>query len=207
MRSLTEVEFNMLGNLCAEFEEWGLFEEFYSETPEYISIYEGATRRCFVLDGLGNLDSWVIKVDLRHVRNSFNEREVENYHEAIKADLAMYFAATYKVYTCEDGRVVIAQERVTTNEEGITDSFYKYARTNLINMNDYEDEDHLNDEIWDVIYDMDDYDRVEALFGGDSRIRKLHNFLREHNINDLHEGNWGESDYNGMVMIDFAGYY
>ena len=74
---------------------------------------------------------------------------------------------------------------------------------------DIENEDDISDVVWDAIYNMDDYDRVEAVFNGDMMISKLHRFIRSHRINDLHEGNWGcpvDGDSDELVIMDFAGY-
>lgn len=204
MRSLTKTELVLAQNICERFEEIGMFdsENGYDEPEEYydnVDCYTGATRMCFITD---ELPGWVIKVNFKGIKFDYCKREAENYADALSKGLEGYFASTYKVYECADGRVVTVQEEVVVDEEAITDSWYEYMRSHL-DPEDYDSEEQMNDDVWDAIYDMDDYDRVEAIFGGD---RKLHDFLYEHHINDLHDGNWGTSDYSGLVILDFAGY-
>lgn len=205
MRSLSKSELSIAQSICERFEELGMFDCEYGtdELEEYydnISYFSGATRMCFITE---ELPGWVIKVNFKSIKFDYCKREADNYADAEGEGLEQYFASTYRVYECADGRIVTVQEEVTVDEEFITDSWYNYAREHLMNPDDYEDEDHMNDDAWDYIYDMDDYDRVEAIFGGEP---ELQNFLYEHHINDLHDGNWGESQYSGIVILDFAGY-
>ena len=118
MRSLTKTELVLAQNICERFEEIGMFdsENGYDEPEEYydnVDCYTGATRMCFITD---ELPGWVIKVNFKGIKFDYCKREAENYADALSKGLEGYFASTYKVYECADGRVVTVQEEVVVDE-------------------------------------------------------------------------------------------
>ena len=203
MCSITESELNMAAILCEQLEEMGAFngacyEEIEEAFPN-IDTNSGCTRKCFMME---ELPGWVIKVCFSDMKFDYCKREVENYKAAVEAGLEFYFASTYKVYECADGRWVTVQEELDVNEEAISDSLYNHMRSSM-DPDDYENEDDFNSSIWDTIVDMSDEERVEILVGYDE---ELMDFICDHHINDLHEGNWGRAGNNDLVIMDFAGY-
>ena len=62
-------------------------------------------------------------------------------------------------------------------------------------------EDYMSDQ-------MDDEDRVDSILGWDDETARLVDFLQNHDINDLHSGNWGHTygECGCDVIMDFAGY-
>ena len=166
-----------------------------SYLPDDVEFFSGASRMCFKIP---SLEGWVLKVDFKG-QNGYCAREVKFYKEAVKLGFGDYFASTYKVTELDDGRVVILQEEVEVDEDLVTSEWYDYVS------NEYEFDDV--DKTWDYVYDMEDVDRLCAVFGDDKRFNELDNFFRDRQINDLHEGNWGVTKDEGkIVLMDFAGY-
>lgn len=204
MKTLTNVEYNLAVEICARFEQIGMFEDDKYEFAPGVEYYCGATRMCYSTD---ELPGWVIKVDFSGTHFDHTAREAENYKDAVAEGLGDFFASTYKIYECEDGRAVCVQEEVSVDSEAVTDSWYTYTRDNCVDCDDlqealdngYEESEY----VWDVMNEMEDWERVEAIYGFNEKLEK---FISSHHINDLHEGNWGESEYSGIIMMDYAGY-
>ena len=62
------------------------------------------------------------------------------------------------------------------------------------------------DYVYNCMDDMDESDRLFAIFGDDKRFNELDSFCSDHHINDLHQGNWGINEGGSFILIDFAGY-
>ena len=171
---------------------------------EGIDMGWGATKVCLVSEELTN---WVIKVGLlfstdpdaaTKIDKDFCALEAKYYQEAVAAGLGHFFSATYEL--CEvDGIKFYLQERADANEVKISDLFYYYEQSEY---GFEEGEDRLDD----AVADMEDEERLEAVFGEEKEIVKLKAFIHEWNINDLHEGNFGITPNGFYKIIDFSGY-
>lgn len=144
-----------------------------------------------------DLQDWVIKVGfVEHLAMDYAKREYEVYCLAEEAGLSYYFPET--IYLGEFGGVPFyAQKMAECQEDAISADWYE----RLAERYDYYGEEYTDSEIWDVIYDMDDCEKVMLCFGDED----LADFLMENHIGDLHEGNFG---YIGdhLVIVDFSGY-
>ena len=180
------------------------FAKAYVKSNDYDEIFEkfpgchfsGCTKMVFVLD---ELENWVIKIDLG--RLPYCQREADNYAAAVRENLAEYFAATY-FFTEIDGVKFYIQELLDCHDgfgDDLSSEVSQACFNYLKSTSDFED----NDEIWDAVEEMEDIERVYALIPGVSY--RLERFLSRHEINDLHEGNFGRraGEY---VIMDFSGY-
>ena len=154
----------------------------------------GATKICIDHE---DVCGWVIKVGYtKNVKLDYAAREYQNYCIAREAGFAEYFPET--VYLGKfDGHEFYVQEMADCDENQVSSEWYERLR------DDYEEdgESYDSDYLWDEIYDMDDDAKAFLCFHDAA----LCDFLKENNITDLHEGNFG---YIGsrMVIVDFSGY-
>ena len=189
------VEYGLVDNL-----QQYVVEDWYRECGLRDADYYmsgGATKLCITHD---DLCDWVIKVGYnKNVKHDYAKREYEIYCEAIENGLGEYFPMM--AYLGEFGGCCFyLQELADCCEEQITSNWYE----NLIALNDETGEYEYyvnNDMVWDLVYDLCDYERLNLLFG-DSMLNK---FFEDRHIGDFHEGNFG---YIGdrCVIIDFAGW-
>lgn len=170
------------------------FDEIFEEFPG--AFFTGCTKMVFVLD---NLENWAIKIDLGE--KPYCQREADNYAAAVKENLAEYFAATFFFAEVEGVKFYI-QELVDCHDDfgddlscEISQACFNYLKST----SDFGG----NDEIWDAVGEMEDIERVYALIPTASH--RLEWFLARHEIDDLHEGNFGRraGEY---VIMDFSGY-
>lgn len=157
------------------------------------SIASGASKSCIEHDDL----DWVIKVGhTESVNCDYAKLEYENYCRAKEAGLEYYFPATFFLGEF-GGRPFYVQEMVECDECQVSSDWYERLR------DEYDEigEEYDCDSLWDAIYNMDDDERANLSFHN----QELTDFLMEHHIGDLHEGNFG---YIGgrMVIIDFSGW-
>lgn len=180
-----------------------------SEALEFmgVSCCSGSTKACIYSD---DIDNWVIKVSFDRATDpyyvncnqviDFCKVEADNYAAACKCGLGRFFAATYPIKEL-DGVTVCVQQRVEVDPEYYEDKFREY----YINAFDVEE-----DEGYDL--DLEVEEEVEAVFGGQLdfiEFSKLTEFINDHEINDLHEENYGRAygvDGEYDVIIDFSGY-
>lgn len=171
--------------------DWFRENELYNEG---FDLSTGVTKACIAHD---DLSGWVIKVGFtRGVKIDYAQKEYDCYCLAEEAGLRYYFPVT--IYLGEfGGRPFYLQQAAECSEDQVSSDWYENLRDR------YEENGELYDagELWDIIYDMDDYEKAMLTFGDE----ELANFLQEHKIGDLHEGNFG---YIGdhMVIVDFSGY-
>lgn len=142
-------------------------------------------------------ENYVIKFSL----GSFDycEREYKNYWAAVDNHLEEYFP--YTVFLGDlNGLKLYIQEKAICDSETISSIWYNKIYEGYWSEEDAK-EAAQSGEIWNMIDDLDDYERVEYVYDDD----KLWEFLDEYRINDLHEGNFG---YVGerLVIIDFSGF-
>ena len=139
-----------------------------------------------------------------------NDDEVEDPNKQISLSEAQQIDATYEVGEI-NGVKFYLQEFANVDEDSTTDSFYEYASEQVEKYFDRDEEDehneeHFIDEIWDFINDMDDGERVMAVFNNHKNVRKICNFIYDEGINDLHSANWGFTNDGREVIIDYSGY-
>ena len=193
---------NPHGYYVKEIYEWcENHEDYFAEKHLFLTF--GESKVCVVADVLKN---WVIKVDFNKRADPFYgpdypsmcQIEANNYKCACARGIEGYFAATYAMGSV-NGLNYFLQERVIVDEEAISSSFQEYCCVGD------EDEEDMN-EIYMRICDMDDDERLKAIFGEDEGARELVDFVDEFEINDLHEGNYGIRKDGSIVIIDFSGY-
>ena len=201
------------------FEDWCCVESGYFKKNYGLHFYRGETKGCIVDF---NRQEWVIKVPFDYSTNpmrcknedgtpiNYCALEAEKYAKACAEGIEECFAAIYEVGEI-DGVKFYLQEFANVDEDSTTDSFYEYASEQVENYfnRDEEDEDNeelFRSEIWDFISDMDDQERVIAVFNNHKNIRKICDFIEEEDINDLHSGNWGFTNDGREVIIDYSGF-
>lgn len=154
----------------------------------------GASKACIWHE---DLEYWVIKVGYTEKVNcDYAKLEYQNYCLAQEAGLAYYFPTT--VFLGEfGGRPYYLQEVADCCEDRVTSEWYERL------CDEYEEcgEEYNDDDIWNVVYDLADEEKVSLCFHDE----ELLDFLSENRIGDLHEGNFG---YIGdrMVIVDFSGW-
>lgn len=153
----------------------------------------GCTKACIMHD---DLVDWVIKVGFVDGKLDYAALEYENYCLAEEAGLNSYFPET--VYIGEfGGRAFYAQRMCECDEDQISSEWFEC----LCDQYYERGEDYDSDTVWEEVDALEDDEKVNLFFGDEELI----DFLREHRINDLHEGNFG---YRGgcKVIIDFSGF-
>ena len=158
------------------------------------NMWTGITKACFVHE---DLDDWVIKVGFsKGVSKNYARVEYENYRAAIDSLLGWYFPFTD--FLCEfEGVEFYIQERAECYEDAITSNWYDM----MLAWHEEMGHDLDSIDIWDEVYDLEDTEKIELMFGD----MALSSFLSEHRIGDLHEGNFGFIG-DRTVIIDFSGY-
>lgn len=201
------------------FDDWDYVEGDYFRMNYGLRFYRGETKGCIVDC---ERQDWVIKVPFDRSTNPGNRRnedgtsinycalEAEKYAKACAKGIEDCFAATYEIGEI-NGVKVYLQEFANVDENSTDDSFYEYAfeQVEKYYNRDKEDEDseeRFRDEIWDFIHEMDDQERICAVFGNHKNLRKICNFIDDEDINDLHSANWGFTNDGREVIIDYSGY-
>lgn len=182
-------------------------EDFLSENG--IKAASGETKVCFIVPELKN---WVIKVGfLRktsryyskyHLDMDFCKLEADYYAEAEEQEMETYFAATYYAGTV-NGVSFFLQEYATIDPTLFENKFNIYGKS----LSKYHYSSSSSSDSSDDNYYGDDLtleERIKAVFGEDTE--ELIDFVEEHDINDLHEYNWGVAADGRYIMIDFSGY-
>lgn len=202
---LSDTEREIAVTIVEAMVEYGIIEEltegrlgnwFYKNElyDEGFNLFTGMTKACITHD---DLFDWVIKVGFtRGVKIDYAQKEYECYCLAVEAGLEYYFPTT--IYLGEfGGRPFYLQQAAECSEDQVSSEWYESLRDR------YEENGELYDvdELWDIIYDMDDYEKAMLTFGDG----ELANFLQENKIGDLHEGNFGYI-CGHMVIVDFSGF-
>ena len=199
-----EVAITMVEALC----EYGLTENLaqYGEhcTEEWFYFNQlgkcgfwasgGATKVCITHSDLIN---WVIKVGYtENVKRDYATVEYNVYCAAKEAGFTQYLPET--IYLGEFcGRAFYVQQRADCNEDQVSSDWYERLRDKY----DEDGEEYDPDCLWDEIDQMDDDERAMLMFGDG----KFSRFLWEHEVGDLHEGNFGYIQ-GCVVLVDFSGY-
>lgn len=157
-------------------------------------VKSGSSKLCFLHD---DLCDWAIKVGYSSKLNcDYAKREYEMYCLAEEYGFAYYFPKT--IYLGEyGGRPFYLQELADCDEYQVSSTWFEKLCDGYIE----EGNDYDNDSVWDEVDALDDWERVELLFGD----RKLCQFLWDNDINDLHEGNFGWIG-DKIVIVDFSGW-
>ena len=157
-------------------------------------FFTGMTKVCI---SHRDLEGWVLKVGFtRAVSQDYARREYEVYCLAEDAGLIDYFPET--VFIGEFGGIPFyAQRKACCQEDDVSTDWYN----RLTEQYDNCGEEYTDDDIWDVICNMEDYERVMLCFND----KNLAEFLKENCIGDLHEGNFGYIGYR-LVIVDFSGW-
>lgn len=174
-----------------------------------IEVANGETK-LVIIDS--HMPQWVVKISFKDscFNGNYCEREADFYKKACECGLGEFFAGSYYVgEVC--GFDLYAQEYAKPNEEVISESFYDYVRNNSgYCREDYEYDYEYDEDITDAVCDMNDEDRIYAIFESVvpwNTILSLVDFINENEINDLHSGNWGITIDNRVVIFDYSGYY
>lgn len=176
---------------------------------EGIGYSRGETKLCLLCDAL---DDWVIKLGFLRSTNpyyvkegldkDFCSLEAEYYVKACDNNLGEFFAATYEVGEI-NGVHIFLQELAPPDEISFRDCFEEYASQGN-DRNDFDDEERYYDYIDEIVGDMDNDERIYAVFGEESD--NLVDFIDMVGINDLHEANYGLTKDGRAVIFDFSGY-
>lgn len=137
------------------------------------------------------------------------KREYENYLAAVNEGLSWAFPYTDYLGSI-NGVNFYVQEMASPDEDDVYSICYNKVSDDYENRCSWREESYRSrgwscersDFISDEVDDLEDDDRVAFVMGYDPT---LMDFLYNHRINDLHNGNFG---YNGdhYVIIDFSGY-
>ena len=179
------------------FDEVENFYDWYDNNDLYQMGFRFSTGMTKVCITHRDLENWVIKVGFnRHLAQDYAKREYEVYRLAEQVGLEYYFPET--IYLGDFfGVSFYAQQMAECQEDEVSADWYE----RLTEQYDTYGEEYTDSDIWDIIYDMDDYEKVILCFNDED----LANFLRKNVVGDLHEGNFG---YIGdhLVIVDFSGY-
>ena len=170
------------------FDPWNWFDDHQELNDGSYEIFNGACKGVIVF----NDTNYVIKFDY-YGSKSYCKMEAENYADAVKAGLELYFAETH-VITEVDGVVFTIQEQCVCDENEVYDSAYRYVEeTNCEGLD--------KDDIWAEVDYLSENGQLYEIFG-DAALRS---FICCHHINDLHQGNFGFIGKR-LVMTDFSGF-
>lgn len=171
----------------SRFDVWDWFDN----RPELNDGYEVCSGACKGVLVFHDAD-YVIKFDY-YGSQSYCKMEAENYADAVRAGVELYFAET-RIITEVDGIVFTIQEQCICDENEVYNSAHRYVEET--NSGDLSEND-----IWDEVYYMCDNGCLYEIFDDEA----LRSFICCHHINDLHQGNFGFIG-NRLVMTDFSGF-
>lgn len=218
----TELEMERALDIVRDLIPYGLHEaikgeednkEFFEEAKDYankngISFFCGASKLVIVDEE----SDWVIKLSFdcsvdvdEGMESDYCKRELYNYEKACEEGVEKFFAEICMVGEV-DGIEVYLQEKLKV-DDGVEKDVDQIFRDYVYSLDesyydDIEDEDERNAILTDDVYEMDEEERIEAIFGFDER---LITFIENNDINDLHSGNFG---YRGadLVIMDYSGW-
>lgn len=149
---------------------------------------------------------WVLKINdprsVAHRDRDFVNVEAEVYAEALKRNLQEYFAQTYYYVTVDEFDVIL-QQRVYVDGDYFYNIFCDYVAGSL-DPNDYENEDDFNDAVSEDVGDLDASEELHAVFGNFPKA--LLDLVKDYDLNDFHNENFGLLEGEEPVLIDFCGY-
>ena len=175
-----------------------------------IDLDFGCTRVVFF--PVSEYPDFVVKFDLNQDHSSspdFCGLEAQLYGKAVAANVSRFFAET--IYGGEwEGITYYLQEYAPNDSEKLRESVIRNYADDVEDAMEYfannGEDNPSEDDIWsyysEMVDDMDSEDKVIEVLGYDA---ELLSFLSENQIDDLHFGNYGESE-RGWIIIDFCGY-
>lgn len=188
-------------------------KEFFEDAKDYadkngISFFHGASKLVIIDEE----SDWVIKLSYdcsidvdEGMESDYCKRELYNYEKACEEGIDKFFAEIHMVGEV-DGIEVYLQEKLKV-DDGVEEDVDKIFRDYVYSLDesyydDIEDEDERRALLADEVYEMDEEERIEAIFGFEER---LITFIENNDINDLHSGNFG---YRGadLVIMDYSGW-
>lgn len=188
-------------------------KEFFEDAKDYadkngISFFHGASKLVIIDEE----SDWVIKLSYdcsidvdEGMESDYCKRELYNYEKACEEGIDKFFAEIHMVGEV-DGIEVYLQEKLKV-DDGVEEDVDKIFRDYVYSLDesyydDIEDEDERRALLADEVYEMDEGERIEAIFGFEER---LITFIENNDINDLHSGNFG---YRGadLVIMDYSGW-
>ena len=206
----------VIENLDAyDFFSYSDVDRWYMNTKSFsfytgITVEFGCSKAVFICDDC----DWVLKTNLkRDVMDKYDDycrKEADHYEQAANLHLDKNFAACY-FFEEVCGYEFYIQEKVFVSEEEVSSHCYDYI-SNYYNFEEegYNEEER-NERVYDCMYDMDDEERLYAVFDGvltGIELDTLITFIQSADINDLHFGNFGYryGDLGEPVIIDYSGF-
>lgn len=167
-----------------------------------VQVCWGCTKAVVISES--KLGNWVLKFDYDQKNLGYCKREADYYKIAEERGLQYFFAASYpigKVF----GHDLYLQEWARPDEERFSSMKYEY----IVDIYDFEvdDEEKISDRMWE----MNEEEVLEAVFGDDIDLSKMLQFVEdtiEHDGlgADFHEGNFGVTKDHRIVIFDYSGY-
>lgn len=209
----------VLDEVIANLDSYGFFDycnadEWYMDAKGFsfytgIRVEFGCTKAVFIHDDC----EWVLKTNIKIVGydkfKDYCRKEADYYEKAVESHLEKNFAPTYFYKEVGEYEFYI-QKRVEIDEQMISSSCYDYM-SRYVKEDEYDEEERY-ERICEYMYDMDDEERIYAIFGdklGGMELDALIGFIQDLDINDLHSGNFGYRYVAGEpmpVLIDYSGY-
>lgn len=169
---------------------------FYDHDMEVLGFecFYGCSKFCIYHPFFGD---YVVKFSTESF--DYCEREYKNYWAAVYNHFEEYFPYTIFLGNL-NGINLYLQEKAICDSQAVSDMWYSKVYDGYWSEEEAIEASNTG-EIWNIIDDLDDSERIEIIYDNSDLI----DFLDEYRINDLHEGNFG---YIGerLVIIDFSGY-
>lgn len=154
--------------------------------------------------------------DCENKSRDYCKIEARNYRIAVKENCAEYFAPSFFLFVYGTFPIYV-MEKVDCDCDEISSQAYECAREEFLSEQGYEEDGNDDDEgrkeaiyaFEDSYYDLRGLDQLVPLlvenYGG-YVTHQIEMFCYQHNINDLHCGNWGYNSRGNLVMVDYSGY-
>ena len=167
-----------------------------------LSVDHGATKIVIFAEDLGD---WVIKfnakLDDNYKHIDYMAREYENYLKAVEAGYGEYFAATIDCGEAPCGLHYYLQQACMVDDDDKFETLYDTLKEQYESCGmDYDD-----DDLAEQVDEFED-DEICSIFLGVDDDGDFMHWLWDHDINDLHRGNFGWRK-NHYVILDYSGYY
>lgn len=145
-----------------------------------------------------DLPNWVIKVGyIEEVSCDYATIEYNVYCNAVKSNLERYFPKTFFLGNF-GGRAFYVQELAECDENEVFSSWYN----RLEDIYTRDETEYSPDDLCTEIDCLSDLERIELMFDDPA----LCQFLRENDVGDFHEGNFGFIG-DRIVIVDFSGWH
>jgi hypothetical protein len=170
-----------------------------------IETHYGMTKMVFLHPSLGD---WVLKTNQNgpiEARVDYCGLEYAHYAEAVAKGYEEYFAPIYRIPT-DDDMIWYLQQRVTVNEERVSNCIYENASDE-----DFEEAGVSRDDEYskdDLLESMEYREKMQILFGNACFYDWFESVVAREGLNpDLHEANIGMcGEDQHFVIFDYSGY-